>query len=118
MKPTLDGLAPVVSASAVAAGTIASRNGSATVAPTPRRNVRLGNAVLVRNMCDLLPSHLLPHLEGRPQSPWRSDVTPSIELPSVRISAVSSDRPDRSSVRHLPTTSKFSSAKPIGSIVL
>src|SRR5262245_2167546 len=64
MNPTLDGRAPGVWASAVAAGTIASRNGNATVAPTPRKKVRLGNAVFVRNMCDLLPSRLESHLKG------------------------------------------------------
>jgi len=37
-------------AMAVSAGTIASRNGSATVAPTPRRNVRRGNDSFEMNM--------------------------------------------------------------------
>ena len=40
------GLAAVL-ASGVAAGTIASSNGSAIVAPMPRRNVRRGMAFLV-----------------------------------------------------------------------
>ena len=35
---------------AVAAGIIDSRNGSAIVTPTPRRNVRRGRAVLEMNM--------------------------------------------------------------------
>src|SRR6478735_42437 len=35
------------------AGTIASSIGSASVAPTPRRNVRLGNAFLVMNISSL-----------------------------------------------------------------
>ncbi len=39
-----------VCASAVKDGTIASSSGKATVAPTPLRNVRRGNAVLVRNV--------------------------------------------------------------------
>src|SRR5215208_164795 len=37
------------------AGTIASRSGNATVAPTPRRNVRRGSAILVMIMCLSLP---------------------------------------------------------------
>src|SRR6188768_1670767 len=80
MKPTLDGLTPGVWANAVADGSIASSSGSAMVAPTPRRNVRLGNAVFVRNMsglqfrcCRLLPTRyflcrrrrLQAHLKGR-----------------------------------------------------
>jgi hypothetical protein len=39
-----------VCASAVIAGTIASSSGRATVAPTPRRNVRRGNDRFVTNM--------------------------------------------------------------------
>ena len=39
-----------VFAMAVNAGTIASRNGSATAAPIPRRNVRRGSDSFVMNM--------------------------------------------------------------------
>ena len=42
--------AAAVLASAVSAGTIDSSSGSASVTPTPRRNVRLGNDILVMNM--------------------------------------------------------------------
>jgi hypothetical protein len=35
---------------AVNAGTIASSHGSATAAPTPRRNVRRGNDIFVMNI--------------------------------------------------------------------
>src|SRR4051812_8884971 len=42
--------AAALAAAADSAGTIASRNGSATVAPSPRRNVRLGNDILEINM--------------------------------------------------------------------
>src|SRR5262245_31473880 len=40
---------------AVIAGTIASSNGSATVAPTPRRNVRRGNDSLEMNIAGHSP---------------------------------------------------------------
>ena len=47
MKPRRgDGFA-AVRASAVPAGTIASSSGNASVAPTPRRNVRRGNDIFV-----------------------------------------------------------------------
>jgi hypothetical protein len=45
------GLAGIL-ACAVSAGTIASRNGNAMAAPTPRRNVRRGNDILVMNIGD------------------------------------------------------------------
>ena len=42
------------------AGTIASRSGSARVAPMPRRNVRLGSASFVITIVQLLSSELDP----------------------------------------------------------
>src|SRR5215212_6308687 len=44
-----------VAAKTLRTGTIASRNGSATVAPTPRRNVRRGNCLpVMKSTCRLL----------------------------------------------------------------
>src|SRR5436190_15706224 len=53
-------------ADGVAAGTIDSRNGSATLAPTPCRNVRRDTCFFMMNMTRLLSSALLPlHLKRR-----------------------------------------------------
>src|SRR5688500_15652905 len=47
-----------VCASADSAGTIASSSGSPNVAPTPRRNVRLGKAIFVMNIRSIPPGSL------------------------------------------------------------
>src|SRR5438067_8769636 len=49
-RRTLSGLA-AVSRNGVCAGNMASMNGKATVAPTPRRKVRRGMCLLVMNIC-------------------------------------------------------------------
>src|SRR5436309_8231237 len=50
MKPMRRAGAAAVLAIAVSAGTMASRSGRLSVAPIPRRNVRLGSDCLVTNM--------------------------------------------------------------------
>src|SRR3954452_23827326 len=56
MKPARDGAAAAFDARAEAAGTIASSIGSASVAPTPRRNVRRDRCILVMNIRPLVLS--------------------------------------------------------------
>ena len=62
MNPSLrTGLAGVC-ARAESAGTIASRNGNATVTPMPRRNVRLGSDFFVTIMASSVTCQLSPLL--------------------------------------------------------
>src|SRR3954447_14946238 len=64
MNPARDGAAAAFDASAEAAGTMASSIGSASVAPTPRRNVRRDRCILVMNIRPLvLSARCRRHLE-------------------------------------------------------
>src|SRR5688572_26710673 len=68
--------AAAVLASAVRAGTIASRKGSATVAPMPRRTVRRERCFLVRYML-ISPAHLECWTLDDPQDEGREAITRS-----------------------------------------
>src|SRR6478735_5754514 len=83
MKPARDGAAPAFFASADAAGTMASSIGSASVAPTPRRKVRLDRCILVMNIRPLvLQACCRRHLKRCAANDTRNDGRKPVILPA------------------------------------
>src|SRR5688572_1015982 len=69
--------APAVLTVAVSAGTIASSNGSARVAPIPRSIVRRDNALFVTNMADLRGRRPMAYGLSKERSPDQLKPSPS-----------------------------------------